>query len=120
MARRSLLALVALTLLAAGCSQSAKEAAKTSSAGFPVGLVFDIGGRGDKSFNDAAYTGLLRAQRELGVSAELLEPASSEDREAAMRLFAARGLDLVIGVGFIFSSDVDRVARDFPQDGEDN
>ena len=62
MARRSLLAFVALTLLAAGCSQSAKEAAKTSSAGFPVGLVFDIGGRGDKSFNDAAYNGLVRAQ----------------------------------------------------------
>ena len=80
-----------------------------------VGLVFDVGGRGDKSFNDAAYAGLLRAQRELGVSTEFLEPASSEDREAAMRLFAARGLDLVIGVGFIFSSDVDRVARDFPR-----
>jgi basic membrane protein A and related proteins len=80
-----------------------------------IGLVFDVGGRGDKSFNDAAYRGLLRAQRELGVSAEFLEPASSEDREAAMRLFAARGLDLVIGVGFIFSSDVDRVARDFPR-----
>jgi basic membrane protein A len=78
-----------------------------------VGLVFDIGGRGDKSFNDAAYRGLLRARRELGVAVELLEPASSEDREAAMRLFAARGFDLVVGVGFIFSTDVDRVARDF-------
>ena len=79
-----------------------------------VGLVFDVGGRGDKSFNDAAYAGILRAQKELGVTVELLEPASSEDREAAMRLFAARGFDLVFGVGFIFSSDVDRVARDFP------
>jgi basic membrane protein A len=78
-----------------------------------VGLVFDVGGRGDKSFNDAAYAGVLRAQRELGVTVEFLEPATSEDREAAMRLFAARGLDLVVGVGFIFSSDVDRVARDF-------
>ncbi len=80
-----------------------------------IGLVFDVGGRGDKSFNDAAYAGLLRAQRELGIAAEFLEPASSEDREAAMRLFAARGFDLVVGVGFIFSSDVDRVARDFPR-----
>jgi basic membrane protein A len=79
-----------------------------------VGLVFDVGGRGDKSFNDAAYAGLMRARDELGVFTELLEPASSEDREGAMRLFAARGFDLVIGVGFIFSSDVDRVARDFP------
>jgi basic membrane protein A len=80
-----------------------------------VGLVFDVGGRGDRSFNDAAYAGLLRAQSELHASIEFLEPASSEDREAAMRLFAARGLDLVMGVGFIFSSDVDRVAHDFPR-----
>ncbi len=84
-------------------------------AGVRVGLVFDVGGRGDKSFNDAAYRGLTTAQRELGVTVEFLEPASSEDREAAMRLFAARGFDLVVGVGFIFSSDVDRVARDFPR-----
>jgi basic membrane protein A len=79
-----------------------------------VGLVFDVGGRGDKSFNDAAYAGLLRAEKELGVSGSFLEPVGSEDREAAMRLFAARGFDLVLGVGFIFSSDVDRVAHDYP------
>ena len=79
-----------------------------------VGLVFDVGGRGDKSFNDAAYAGLVRAQKELGVETSFLEPVGSEDREAALRLFAARGLDLVIGVGFIFSSDVDAVARAYP------
>jgi basic membrane protein A len=94
-------------------SRTREERAEPS-ARTRVGLVFDVGGRGDKSFNDAAYAGTMRAQRELGVSTEVLEPASSEDREAAMRLFAARGFDLVIGVGFIFSSDVDRVARDFP------
>jgi basic membrane protein A and related proteins len=79
-----------------------------------VGLVFDVGGRGDKSFNDAAYEGVSRAARELGVEVEILEPSGAEDREAALRLFAARGFDLVIGVGFIFSSDVREVARDFP------
>lgn len=79
-----------------------------------VGLVFDVGGRGDKSFNDAAYEGVARAARELGVQVELLEPTGAEDREAAMRLFAARGFDLVIGVGFIFSTDINVVARAFP------
>jgi basic membrane protein A and related proteins len=79
-----------------------------------VGLVFDVGGRGDKSFNDAAYEGVNRASRELGVTIELLEPTGAEDREAALRLFAARGFDLVIGVGFIFSTDINEVARDFP------
>lgn len=79
-----------------------------------VGLVFDVGGRGDKSFNDAAYEGVSRASEELGVATELLEPIGAEDREAAMRLFAARGFDLVIGVGFIFSTDINVVATAFP------
>ena len=56
----------------------------------------------------------MRAERELDVDVRYLEPASTEDREAALRLFAAQGLDLVIGVGFIFSSDVDAVARSYP------
>ena len=107
--------LVTFALPARGSRNRAGEAGAPATVGrVRVGLVFDVGGRGDKSFNDAAYAGLVRAERELGVVTELLEPASSEDREAAMRLFAARGFDLVIGVGFIFSSDVDRVARDFP------
>jgi basic membrane protein A len=83
-------------------------------ARFRIGLVFDVGGRGDKSFNDAAWEGISRAARELGVTTEILEPSGAEDREAAMRLFAARGFDLVIGVGFIFSTDINVVAAAFP------
>ncbi len=79
-----------------------------------VGLVFDVGGRGDKSFNDGAYAGLLRARAELGAEIEYVEPSDSDDREAALRLFAARGFDRVIGVGYIFSRDVDTVAVDYP------
>ncbi len=82
--------------------------------GARVGLVFDVGGRGDKSFNDSAYEGLARAERELGVTVSYLEPAGSEDREAALRLFAAQHQDLVIAVGFIFTSDIDAVARAYP------
>ncbi len=79
-----------------------------------VGLVFDVGGRGDKSFNDAAYAGLLEAARDDGVAFELAEPSGAEDREGAMRLFAARGFDLIIGIGYIFSRDIGDVARVFP------
>jgi len=114
MARRSLLAFVALTLLAAGCSQSAKEAAKTSSAGFPVGLVFDIGGRGDKSFNDAAYNGLVRAQKDLGVHFSTLETSEGSDREAQLRQLASGDSKLVFGVGFLFTDDVRALAKEFP------
>ena len=88
---------------------------KGAHADVRVGLVFDVGGRGDKSFNDAAYEGVSRAARELGITFEVLEPSGAEDREAAMRLFAARGFDLVVCVGFIFSSDVNVVSAAFPK-----
>ncbi len=80
-----------------------------------VGLVFDVGGRGDKSFNDAAYAGLLRARDELGADTEVIEPGEGADRESAIRIFAARGFDLVIGVGFIFSQDLTDLAREYPK-----
>lgn len=107
--------LVALAVLATFVpARSSQMPPRTTAPRARVGLVFDVGGRGDKSFNDAAYVGVSRAEKELDVEASYLEPASTEDREAALRLFAARGFDLVIGVGFIFSSDIDAVARAYP------
>ena len=96
-------------------ARSSQPPARTTRPRARVGLVFDVGGRGDKSFNDAAFLGVSRAEKELDVEASYLEPASTEDREAALRLFSARGFDLVIGVGFIFSSDIDAVARAYPR-----
>jgi len=80
-----------------------------------VGLVFDVGGKNDRSFNDAAWRGLERARRELGVEVSTLSPSDGADREAGLRQMATRGVDLVIGVGFIFSADLERLAREFPK-----
>ncbi|HEY3352674.1 MAG TPA: BMP family ABC transporter substrate-binding protein [Polyangia bacterium] len=80
-----------------------------------IGLVFDVGGRGDKSFNDSAHEGLERAARELGVLAQYLEPGDGSDRESGIRLLAAEGFDLVIGVGFMFSDDMYAVAQEYPR-----
>jgi basic membrane protein A len=79
-----------------------------------VGVVFDLGGRGDKSFNDGAYLGAERAQKELGVRVRFIEPGEGSDREAGLRLLAAEGMDLVIGVGFIFTDDLTQLAREYP------
>ena len=79
-----------------------------------VGIVFDLGGRGDKSFNDGAYIGAERAAKELGVRVRFVEPGESSDREAGLRLLAAEGMDLVIGVGFIFTDDLTQLAREYP------
>ncbi|MGV3524092.1 MAG: BMP family lipoprotein [Candidatus Sericytochromatia bacterium] len=80
-----------------------------------VGVVFDVGGRGDKSFNDAAYAGLTRAQQRLPIETRYLEPSEGADREAALRLLASQGYQLVVGVGFIFSDDLRAAAADYPQ-----
>lgn len=80
-----------------------------------VGVVFDVGGRGDKSFNDGAYVGADRARRELGAHIRFIEPGEGADREAGLRLLAAEGDDLVVGVGFIFTDDLLGLAREYPQ-----
>ncbi|MEO8706224.1 MAG: BMP family ABC transporter substrate-binding protein [Kofleriaceae bacterium] len=82
--------------------------------GMRIGLVFDIGGKNDKSFNEAAWRGLTRAQTELGVEVTFVEPSEGADRETALRSMATRGMDLVIGVGFIFGPDLERLAQQFP------
>lgn len=88
--------------------------AKGKGTGKRVGIVFDIGGKNDKSFNEAAYRGLERARAELGVQTEYIEPSEGADRESALRSLAAQKYDLVIGVGFIFGPDLERLAAQFP------
>jgi basic membrane protein A and related proteins len=80
-----------------------------------VGMVFDVGGKGDKSFNDSAFEGLTRAADELGVEVRELEPAADgSNREALMRQMAEEGYGLVIGVGFAFSEVMPAIVADFP------
>jgi len=79
-----------------------------------IGIVFDVGGRGDKSFNDGAYIGAERAARELGAHVRFIEPGEGSDREAGLRLLAAQNMDLVIGVGFIFTDDLHDLAIEYP------
>ncbi|MEX2284317.1 MAG: BMP family ABC transporter substrate-binding protein [Gemmatimonadota bacterium] len=90
-----------------GASQEKGESAVTA------GIVFDVGGRGDKSFNDGAYNGGLKAERELDADVRLIEPGEGSDREAGLRLLAAEGLDLVLGVGFIFTDDLRQLATEY-------
>src|SRR5258708_8746916 len=77
-------------------------------------MVFDVGGKNDKSFNESAWRGLMRAETEVGVRVELREPSGGADRSTMLRALAAEGNDLVIGVGFIFGPDLERIAPQFP------
>jgi basic membrane protein A and related proteins len=79
-----------------------------------VGIVFDIGGKNDRSFNAAAWEGAQRAEKELGVCLYDIEPGSPTSIEPAMRAFAERNFDLVIGVGFAQGPIMQKVANDYP------
>lgn len=108
------LAAVHLALLFARPA-GAGEAAAAGGTGPTVGVVLDVGGRGDKSFNDGAFLGAERAQQALGARPRFVEPGEGSDRESGLRLFAAERMDLVVGVGFIFTDDLTQLAREYPR-----
>ena len=117
--RRTVLGLAAVALAAsllAGCGSGPKSSSSTPAEGHPleVGLVFDIGGRGDKSFNDAAYAGLDSAQKHLGIHYTTLETSEGADREAQLRQLAASDAQIIFGVGFLFTDDIKTLAKEFP------
>ncbi len=86
----------------------------TNSSAAKIGIVLDVGGRGDKSFNDGAYAGADSATKLLNANIRFIEPGEGADREAGLRLLAAEGMDLVIGVGFIFTDDLSTLAKEYP------
>jgi basic membrane protein A len=82
-----------------------------------VGLAYDIGGRGDKSFNDAAYAGLQKAGKDLDVETRDLSAKANEpdsDKEERLRLLADGGYNPVIAVGFAYAGPLTKVAAEFP------
>lgn len=104
-----------LMMLLGGCSSQAPSDA--SSGKMTVGMVFDVGGRGDKSFNDAAYHGLEMSRDSLGVDIVYIEPTGEgADREAALRQLAADpDIKVIFGVGLLFSKDIVAMAEEFPE-----
>jgi basic membrane protein A len=111
----ALLVLANVVLLAAGATVHRGEGGAGGVKRLRVGLVLDVGGLGDKSFNDSAHAGLVRAEKELDVEVRFIEPGDGSDREAALRQLAAGGFDVVFGVGFIFTDDIRNAAVRFPK-----
>ncbi len=78
-------------------------------------IVYDMGGKFDKSFNEAAYNGAERWKKETGKPYLDFEIANEAQREQAMRRMAERGANPVIGVGFSQASTIEKVAKEFPK-----
>jgi len=73
--------------------------------GISVGLVFDIGGEGDQSFNDSAAAGLARAEAELGVTTSKVSPNDDGSNRAELLQLQSDASDIVVAVGFLFEAD---------------
>jgi basic membrane protein A len=80
-----------------------------------VGIVFDIGGKDDRSFNAAANLGVVRARKELPITLRDVEPGDPTSIEPALRAFAQYGYNLITGVGFAQGPIIKEVAADYPQ-----
>lgn len=79
-----------------------------------IGLVTDIGGLNDKSFNALANQGRLDAAKDFGVTTSVIESKKQEDYIPNLTTFAQQNYDLVIGVGFLMTNQVWTVAKQFP------
>jgi basic membrane protein A len=118
-------ALLTASILALGaCGSDSNEGDGGTDTGsapesdIKVGMAYDVGGRGDQSFNDSAAAGLDQAVDEFGISSEESEAKDGEAetaREERLRTFADAGYDPVIAVGFAYAAAVGKVAEEYPE-----
>jgi basic membrane protein A and related proteins len=109
MTTASKLALTALLLVASALAGLA------TAQEFSPAVVFDMGGKFDKSFNEAAYNGAERFKKESGIAYRDFEVTAEAQREQALRNMARRGSQVVVAIGFAQASGVEKVAKEFPQ-----
>ena len=100
---------VRMTLLAATLAASFQAIAADPA------VVFDMGGKFDKSFNEAAYNGIEKWKKETGKKYLSFEITNESQREQAIRRMAERGASPIIGIGFGQASSIEKVAKEFPK-----
>lgn len=118
-------AAAALVLTACGggddedTTDSGKSLCESSTGDGPkIGVAYDVGGRGDLSFNDSAFEGVKKAVEDLDATCREVEAGSGEndaDREERLRLLADAGYNPIIAVGFIYSPAAATVAEEYPE-----
>ena len=105
--------------LASGCGGDDESSGATTETTPPasalkVGLVADAGQLNDNGFNELAFKGLKRAERELGVTGRVVEAKTAADYVPNMSTLARQGFDLIIGVGFAQGDAIAAAAKRFP------
>src|SRR5256885_1166240 len=113
MKRLAVILLLIVAMLLGGCGR-VFDKIDDANGRLRVGIVFDIGGKDDKSFNSAAWEGVKRARDDLPIHLRDVEPGEPSSIEPSMRVLAERGYDLIIGIGFAQAPIMEQVARDYP------
>ncbi|CAL9561316.1 Membrane lipoprotein TmpC [Streptomyces sp. enrichment culture] len=108
-----------LALAATACGGTSSDSNDSGGSKEDLGLAiaYDIGGKGDQSFNDAAFAGLTKAKEEFGYKTADVEPTEGEtdaDKEQRLASLARQGYDPVIGVGFAYGPAMKAVAAKYP------
>ena len=116
-----LISAVTLTAVLAGCgsnqtsSDRSSPGATGSSASIKPGIVTDIGGLGDRGFNDLAVKGLKEAQSKLGAKGRVLVPQTPADYSSNLSQLAQSGAEPVFGIGFTFFDAIAAAAKQYPK-----
>ncbi|UOB10652.1 BMP family ABC transporter substrate-binding protein [Streptomyces sp. HP-A2021] len=111
-------ATASLALALSACGSTSTSGSSDSKGGKGLAIAYDVGGKGDQSFNDAAYAGLEQAKKEFGYQTADLEPTEGEtdaDKEQRLVSLAKQGYDPVIGVGYAYAAAVKGAAEKFPK-----
>jgi basic membrane protein A and related proteins len=114
LARLAIAFALAFGLVACGGDDDAADTGATPSSDVSVALVTDVGQLNDRGFNQLAYQGLKRAERELGIRTRVVESASAADYVPNYAALARQNFDLIIGVGFAQGDAIDTAATQFP------
>ncbi|HDQ14033.1 MAG TPA: BMP family ABC transporter substrate-binding protein, partial [Sediminispirochaeta sp.] len=109
-----LLAVVALLFTACQQEEEAADAAEEKAPTIVASMATDVGGLGDKSFNDGAYAGLEMARDELGVEINVIESKQQTDYIPNLTGLAEDGSDIVFAVGFLMEQAVKEAAANMP------
>ncbi|MFI5975155.1 BMP family protein [Streptomyces sp. NPDC051452] len=117
------IATAALAMTATACGSTSSDNTTDSSSagggkGVKIGLAYDVGGRGDRSFNDSAARGADKAKTEFGGSIKELTAKSSDtpaDRDQRLTDLAQAGYNPIIAVGYTYAPAVDKVSKQFPK-----
>jgi basic membrane protein A len=100
--------------MAALCGVALCASAGAALADFKPAIVYDLGGKFDKSFNEGVYQGAEKFKADTGVAYRDFEIQNDAQREQAMRRFARDGFSPILAVGFSQASALEKVAGDFP------